>query len=176
MCPHSILFSMENVSIFCWSPSVVYMGPLVSLHRSFKLITEQIIFLEVTVVYEEAMPILSSMECKAFSFALQLKSHNHLYPKEIWAFNSFEAKPHNNNFFFFFFNVAFFISGLHKALWFMELFVSREKSWFFLPPAKHRPVVLPQCLVTRDHCSNLEKPSSDRLYQTYFEKEIVVFS
>lgn len=101
-------------------------------------------------------PILSSTECKAFSFALHLKSHNHLYPKEIWAFNSFEAKPHNKNFFY----VTFFISGLHKALWFMELLVGWEKSWSW-PPAKYSPVVL----VAWDHRSNLEKPSSDLFWK-----------
>lgn len=36
--------------------------------------------------------ILSSTEFKALSFALHLKSHNHLYPKEIWALKSFEVK------------------------------------------------------------------------------------
>lgn len=103
--------------------------------------------------------IISSTECKALSFALQLKSHNHLYPKEIWAFNSFEAKLIITTFFY----VAFFISGLHKALWFMELLLSQDKSWFW-SPAKHRPVVLLQCLVTCGHCSKLGRPSSGRLY------------
>lgn len=36
--------------------------------------------------------ILNSTEHKALFFALQLKSHNHLYPKETWAFNRFQEK------------------------------------------------------------------------------------
>lgn len=177
VCPHSIFFSMENVSIYCWSPSVVYYRSTCVVAQIFQTSHWRNNFsgghCGLWGSYANSnQPISSSTECKAFSFALQLKSHNHLYPKEIWAFNSFEAKPHNNNFFY----VAFFISGLLKALWFMELLVSHEKSRFW-PPAKHVPVVLLQCLVTWDHCSNPEKPPSDRLYQTYFQKrKIVVFS
>lgn len=49
-------------------------------HISFRLFSDKIIFLEVIVVYEEAVPIPnnSSTECKALPFALCLKLYNPL--------------------------------------------------------------------------------------------------
>lgn len=131
-----------------------------SLQISFKLLTDHFsggnCGLWWSYTYSNQQ-ILSSTEFKAHFFALQLKSHNHLYPKEIWAFKSFEVRLIIITFFY----VAFFISGLHKALWFMELLLGQEKSLWFWSSSRHRAVVLLECLVTCVHSSNLGKlPSS----------------